>query len=51
MSYGTQYYIEMGCFGRVWQRFVQQNVQQQEFCATGFLRKFSPKNRGGFQDG
>ena len=24
----------MGCFGRVWQRFVQQNAQQQGFCAT-----------------
>ena len=26
----------MPCFGRLWQLFVQQNVQRQEFCATGF---------------
>jgi hypothetical protein len=29
----------MGCFGRLWHTFVQQNVQQREFCnstACGF---------------
>jgi len=25
----------MGYFGRLWQPFVQQNVQRAEFCATG----------------
>ena len=27
----------MGYFGRLWQPFVQQNVQRAEFCATGLL--------------
>ena len=36
-TYGTRYHIKMGCFGRSWQPFVQQNVQRAEFCATGLL--------------
>jgi hypothetical protein len=27
----------MGYFGRLWQPFVQQNVQHAELCATGLL--------------